>query len=356
MKNKILIFGSIILALTLSACNWFTKAPYRETILDKIVNIPDKLILDIPQLKPLCDELPGLKKGFADIFDGKLYYEEEGRGVPLVLINGGPGGTHHCFHPHFSQLKNIARIIYYDQRGTGKSSSDDTGKTYTVKQAVEDLESLRQTLKIEKWFLLGHSYGGLLAQCYALMYPEHCAGLILVASTTGVSDNANHSALADKYISQAELNAIENIRKMARDGKITWVQCIYNTAIAGDWKRWFYYKPTGMDALARHAFYECTSYPGFEELMRIESDRKIPQSNFLKGKFDNFKIPTLIAEAKFELAWWDPNRIEVMRKNHPHAQVEVFEKSGHMIFVDQPVKFFSLLIKFFKKSSETRID
>jgi proline iminopeptidase len=344
-----------IMALAMSGCDWFHKKSDRETIFDKIVSIPTALVLDIPNLPPYCDEIPDLKKGFAAIENGKLYYEEEGAGIPLVLINGGPGGTHHCFHPYFSQIKDLAHIIYYDQRGTGKSSSDDTGKTYTVKQAVEDLESLRKSLKIDRWAVLGHSYGGLLAQCYALMYPQHCTGLILVASTTGLSDNTMQPVREKTFISKAENYAIENIRKMASDGKLTSAQCIYNTHLAGDWKRWFYYKPTNKDGLARFSLYGHNPAPDFEARMRIESDQKIPQSNFLKGKFDDFEIPTLILEAKWELAWWNPSRIEDMRKNHPQAQVEIFEKSGHMIFVDEPEQFFSLLRNFLEKSNKAHI-
>ena len=156
-----LFCSAILLLLTWSGCDRFYKSSERETIFDKVVSIPDKLVLDIPQLPPLCDEIASLKKGFADVENGKLYYEEEGQGVPLVLINGGPGGTHQGFHPYFSQIKEVEHIIYYDQRGTGKSSRDDTGKTYTIKQAVEDLESQRKALKIDRWAVLGFSYGGL---------------------------------------------------------------------------------------------------------------------------------------------------------------------------------------------------
>ncbi len=108
-NTKILVFVAvIILSLALPACDWFRNTSTRETIFDKVVNIPDKLILDISKLPPLCDEIFDLKKGFIDILDGKLYYEEEGRGIPLVLINGGPGGTHHDFHPCFSRAKDFA--------------------------------------------------------------------------------------------------------------------------------------------------------------------------------------------------------------------------------------------------------
>ena len=187
VKNVLFVFYFLAVALVLSGCNLFYKKSTRETIFDKIVNIPKKLVLDIPPLPPLCDEIVGLKRGFVGVKEGKLYYEEEGQGIPLVLINGGPGGTHHGFHPYFSQIKDFAHIIYYDQRGTGKSSKDDTGKTYAIKQAVEDLESLRKALKIDRWAVLGWSHGGFLAQCYALTYPERVISLVLVATSDGLT-------------------------------------------------------------------------------------------------------------------------------------------------------------------------
>ena len=79
--------------------------------------------------------------------------------------------------------------------------------------------------------------------------------------------------------------------------------------------------------------------------MRYESSNTIN----LTGKFKSYPIPTLIIEGKWDLLWWNPNRAEVMRKNHPHAQVEVFEKSGHCIFADKPEEFFFLIQNFINK-------
>src|SRR5208283_1493444 len=99
---------------------------------------------------------------------------------------------------------------YYDQRGTGKSSKDDTGETYTIKQAVEDLESLRKALKIDRWAVLGWSNGGFLAQCYALTHTNRFIGLILISSNPGLYAPMNRKQ-EHMFISQAEWDAIENI-------------------------------------------------------------------------------------------------------------------------------------------------
>ncbi|MFC1843072.1 alpha/beta fold hydrolase [Candidatus Dependentiae bacterium] len=349
--NKIVSLLSIIaLVLTISGCRWFFKKIERETIFDRVVSIPKDLVLDIPYLPPLCDKIPGLKKGYVDIDNGgRLYYEEQGQGIPIVLINGGPGCTHHSFHPYFSQIKDIARVIYYDQRGTGKSSSDNTGKTYTIKQAVQDLESLRKALKIDKWVVLGWSYGGLLAQCYALTYPEHCTGLILVASTSGVVEPVTKAVRNKMFLSQVEVDAIGDINKKFLAGNITSIQELYNKLLSGDWKKQGYYKPT-QNKMVRAARYEWQPTPGFREVIQVDAN-KIN----LAGKFDDFEIPTLITEAKWDLMWWNPDRAEIMRKNHPHARLEMFEKSGHAIFADEPKKFFDLAKMFVKQSSKKKI-
>ncbi len=323
----------VLMALAFSSCNMVQKS--RD----------ENIIFDIPYLPPLCVEIPDSQKGFVDVLEGKLYYEWEGNGIPLVLINGGPGGTHQCFHPYFSRLKDVARIIYYDQRGTGKSSKDDTGKTYTIAQAVEDLESLRKALKIDRWAVFGWSYGGLLAQCYALSYPKQCSGLILCAATPGIPSNKVNPEREKLFVSQAEQDAIDTIVEMTRNGRLTTAQCIYNTLLAGGWKLQWYHKPS-KEEIVRRALYGWT--PGtslLEQLLRPE----VYKVNLL-GKFDDCQIPTLILEAKWDLLWQDPDRGEDMRKNHPHAQFEMLEKSGHTMFADEPEKFFSLVRIFLRQS------
>ena len=351
MPKKFIWFyiAVFILILGVIGYRWLFVSSMRETIFDRKISMPQEPVLHIPYLPPFCDELPGLNKGYASIKDGRMYYEQEGQGIPLILINGGPGCTHHLFHPYFSQLKDTARIIYYDQRGTGKSSADDTRKMYTLNQAIDDLESLRKDLKIDKWVVLGWSYGGLLAQLYALKYPKHCTGLVLGTSDpfggnegfyTGVGIQYNRVA---QVVSSKEFDAWADLEKKAKEGTLTPLQMSYNKFLCGYWKFMFYHRPTEKEFI-KQALYGFIEAPDFRKTMISE----IAKIN-LQDKFDNFVIPTLIIEGKWDFLWGDMDRVAIMRKSHPHAQIEIFEKSGHNIFADEPEKFFKLLRKFLGK-------
>jgi proline iminopeptidase len=112
-----------------------------------------------------------------------IYYKTFGSGKPLLIINGGPGMNSDGFENLAIKFSENYRAIIYDQRGTGKSKLNalDT-TTVTIKLMVDDIESLRKHLKIEKWSILGHSFGGMLASYYATQHPGNIDKIILSSS------------------------------------------------------------------------------------------------------------------------------------------------------------------------------
>jgi proline iminopeptidase len=308
----------------------------KETILDRKVHLEQKIILDIPQVPRFCEKM-NIEKKRVNIGDCELYCGIEGAGMPIVLLHGGPGATHHYFHPYFSQAKGFAKIIYYDQRGCGLSDYE-PGEGYTVDQAANDLENLRKALKIEKWIVLGHSYGGLLAQYYTQKYPDNIAGLVLVGSSLAMQVSLNPTRQFD-FMSKEERAKIKEIRAKAANDELTVGQNIFNAFLNGDWKRQCYYKPS-RERIAQIALYEWQHDKNFNQIMSIDSD-KID----LKGAFNNCPIPTLIIEGKWDLTW-NTDKPEKLHQNHPGSQLIMFENSSHNPFEDEPEKFFSLLKSF----------
>lgn len=129
----------------------------------------------------------------------ELYWAEHGEGQPIVMVHGGPGFDHTHFRPWLDELADSARLIYYDQRGTGRSSRTDGFDNVSFHTLVEDLEGLRGQLRLERFTLLGHCFGGNLALAYAQQYAERLNGLILCSTAPSYAHlPAALSALRDR--------------------------------------------------------------------------------------------------------------------------------------------------------------
>ena len=96
-----------------------------------------------------------------------------------MLIPGGPGASHSYMWPHLSSLNKDFQVIYYDPYGRGASDYADDPSEYTFMRDVDEIEGLRIALKLPKINLYGHSYGGLVAQAYALKHPESVDKVVL---------------------------------------------------------------------------------------------------------------------------------------------------------------------------------
>lgn len=351
-KYAVSISAAILAAFLFYGCQKQkpTENEKRETVLDGVVHIKDDLVTNIPRLEPWCDRLD-LEKRRIEVSGCELYVEEEGQGTPLVLLHGGPGATHHEFHPSFSRAKKFARIIYYDQRGCGLSDYE-RGAKYSVKQAVQDLDNLRQSLNIKKWVVVGHSYGGFLAQVYSTQYPENIAGLVLVSSSTGMHTRLKPTRQYD-YISEEEKQRMKEIPQevleMVKSREVTQEKAleliVFNNHLNGDWKRQNFYKPSP-EELAQKALYDWKPAPRFRADMQI-SIKKIN----LEGAFENCPIPSLIMEGQWDLTW-NTDKPEVLHQNHPGAKLVMFQRAGHTPFADEPQLFFTELKTFLQQLPE----
>ncbi len=325
----------LLVILIINSCQIEEKK--RETILDNISHVEDSIRYQIDSLPRLCDVL-GMNKQYIDIGDCKLYCETKGEGIPIVLINGGPGGTHHYFHPWFEQASAFCKVIYYDQRGCGQSDFN-KGDGYTFRQSIDDLDKLRQKLHIEKWIVCGYSYGGAVAQYYMATYPENVLGLVLIGSATLLHDTVIYNSRQYDYISPEEEQKIDEIYDLYNNGQISFFQFLYNKDLNGDWKRQHFNKPT-KEELIRGALYEWVHDKEFNRTMGNSYGRYD-----FKQVFDDCPIPTLLCEGKWDLTWAEEKK-EIFKKNHPNAQYILFEKSGHGIYCDESKLFFSALEKF----------
>jgi proline iminopeptidase len=123
---------------------------------------------------------PVTREGFVPVGKASLYYREIGQGQPILILHGGPDFDHAYLLPDMDRLSDRFRMIYYDQRGRGKSARNVQPEDVTIQSEVEDIEHLREYFQLESVTLLGHSWGALLAMEYALRHPKRISHLILL--------------------------------------------------------------------------------------------------------------------------------------------------------------------------------
>lgn len=110
----------------------------------------------------------------------RLWYDEVGQGSPIVVIHGGPGMDHSTLEADLVPLQKRHRLIYYDQRGGGRSSLPDDPTLLSIDRHVDDLEALRKHLGLEKMTIVGHSFGPAIAALYAIRYPQRVEKMIFI--------------------------------------------------------------------------------------------------------------------------------------------------------------------------------
>jgi len=129
--------------------------------------------------------------------DTRLFFDIEGaklrpdgpqmREVPtLLLLHGGPGFDHSIWKPQFSELTDVAQIVYLDHRGNGRSDGWDDRERLNLAQWGDDVEAFCAALEIEKPIVMGTSFGGMVAMAYATRHPEHPSKLILCSTAARI--------------------------------------------------------------------------------------------------------------------------------------------------------------------------
>jgi proline iminopeptidase len=109
-----------------------------------------------------------------------LYARDVGRGQPIVVLHGGPDFDHSYFLPEMDRLADGYRLIYYDQRGRGRSAENVNPDEVSLASEMADLDAVRQSFHLDTVAILGHSWGSVLALEYAIRNPSRVSHLLLM--------------------------------------------------------------------------------------------------------------------------------------------------------------------------------
>ena len=270
-------------------------------------------------------------------------YQTFGEGEPILIINGGPGMNSNGFADMAKTISQLGyTTIIYDQRRTGKSvlkKVDST--TITMDLIAKDIEDLRIQLKIDKWTVLGHSFGGLLACHYYSKYPESVNKLIF--SSSGGVDLNFRNYLAEQI--QDNLTSPQQDSLSFYQDKIT----------AGD---------TSFQTRSKRAEFVANAYVYHKDFAKRIAGRLMEMNwnvNSLviqdlvninynyKNKFIKSKIPVLVIQGKNDII--KVETAEEIKKSFGNAKIQLLNNCGHYGWLDNPTKYFGSIQTFLQRNS-----
>ncbi|TML43336.1 MAG: alpha/beta fold hydrolase [Actinobacteria bacterium] len=258
-----------------------------------------------------------------------LNVEEVGSGFPLIVLHGGPGLDHSMFRPYLDALGDEYRVLYVDERGQGRSQRVDPA-TLSLEVFARDVDLLAETLELESFALLGHSFGAIIATWHAT---EFGTAVAYVISAGGESSDALDADV------QASLDAL------GADGKV----------IASSWEA---EKTVETEAELKQLLRDQLPFhfhgdppPGYAEETVGSPEVLRYFANMGYGAFDyrrrlkDVDKPTLVIVGEYDRTT-TPRAAGVLHEGIPNSELVVIPSAGHMTFVEQTEVYLAAVRRF----------
>jgi proline iminopeptidase len=282
---------------------------------------------------------------------GRIYVEREGdpSGRVVVLAGGGPGIGHDHYHPWFSRLATGACVVYFDYSGCGRSDRLDADRGYSIALFAENIEAVRQHLESESIDLIGLSFGGLPAVEYALEHPRSVRRFVLsnaqISAESWQRTNIDGVNLELQRLFPDEWRRILRLRERG----VRSLDPEYQALVARVLPDLEWVDPWGHPPLEQpgDSGFEERVYSsvigadpewevegtlrGYDPLPRLQEIRA--QTLVISGRYDRLTPPS-VAQAIFEGLAPDRRRLEI------------FERSAHRPWAEQPDEYFELVGSF----------
>ncbi len=263
-----------------------------------------------------------------DVHGAQIAVHIRGRGPVCLVHPGGPGLE--WSYLRMPEVEKTLTLVYIEPLGTGASSRADKAQL-TRRRYAEDIEGIRAALQLDRIYLLGHSYGGAVAQLYAILHPERLTGLILEDTTPRFDEafgNAVQAGLArfehePWYADAMAAWAAED--KLDTDEETTQIARREMPSLFGEWTR-------------RHAEFEplVAALRAFAAPLR--GSQFDPEPFDVRAALRSVKVPALILVGRLDAITGLPFAEEI-RAALPDARLVVLEHSGHMGHVEEPAAF-----------------
>ncbi|MEM9708298.1 MAG: alpha/beta hydrolase [Pseudomonadota bacterium] len=247
-----------------------------------------------------------------------------GSGPTILIMHGGLGLSHDYLRPYFDKLAATHTIVYYDHFGNGRSDKPDDYADMTIERLASDGAALMTELGHETFTLIGHSYGGFVAQACAAAYSDRLDGLVLIDTVPAFD---YHPTVAG---SEAQMQAFGKLFSEPLADNADW-QATWNTVVEMYFHQWDAAVGAGLDA---RTVYDYRAWNAGGALLgtfnMLEALPKVStRALVVAGRHDGITPPEPGAERIAGLL--------------PNAELKMFEASGHYPFVEEEADFFAAL-------------
>jgi proline iminopeptidase len=284
--------------------------------------------------------------GFMERDGHQIYYEQCGNpnGKPAVFLHGGPGGGGSTAVRRFFDPKKY-HIVIFDQRGCGRSKPHGCLEKNTTWDLVEDIEALKNMLRIENWLVFGGSWGSTLSLAYSQTYPASVSEMVLrgIFMLRKKELDWFYQEGASNIFPEAWEKFLEPIDENQRDDLMSAYHKIFKSdneekklAAAIAWSRWegstssLSYNPDMADSFSNPQF--ALAFALIENHYFVNKGFLEHENQLIESGIDIIRnIPTTIVQGRYDIVCPMTTAWE-LAKNWPEAKLIVAPSSGHTAF------------------------
>lgn len=276
---------------------------------------------------------------YVPVRDGVLYTDRIGHGDPIIVIHGSPALTQTYLRPAFDALAQEHQVIFYDQRGCGKS----TGISHiNMATFLDDLDAIRKTAGAEKVTLIGHSWGGLVAMHYAIRHPEAVNKLILMSTAPASKEEFDLfivSVMKRLEPIHDELQKIESTESY-KSGDPETVEKQMRLVFSP-----YFYNP--QDVAKVDFSLTQSAFLSGQKVFSLLCEEVFFKPYDLYPELASIKAPTLVLHGDYDPI---PKELaEHIAKTLPNGHYVEIERCGHFPYAEKPDETFNALNTFLKR-------
>ncbi|HSR48837.1 MAG TPA: alpha/beta fold hydrolase [Anaerolineales bacterium] len=275
------------------------------------------------------------------IGDTRLYVESRGDGTPLIVLHGGPGLDHRSFGDYLDPLADRHRLLLVDQRSQGRSDPA-PASTWSLEQMAADVTALARNLNLERYAVLGHSYGAFVALQHAVDFPG-VPGATIVSSGVPSARFLEHVDVNLAAFEPLELR--EQVKRSWETEKIV-ETADQVAALLHDQMPFHFADPLD----PRIAEYETRTGGGVfsPEVLRHFANLEYGSIE-VEARLAGVVHPVLVLAGRHDRVCSVP-AAEATAKGVPRGDLVVFERSGHMTFVEENESYLAAVRTFLDRT------